>query len=49
MYDGEMISIGIALHLKLKILFADNNRKMPGYGHIDFQAIVKSLRNIGYN
>jgi sugar phosphate isomerase/epimerase len=29
--------------------FADNNRKMPGYGHIDFQSIVKSLRNIGYN
>jgi sugar phosphate isomerase/epimerase len=29
--------------------FADNNRKMPGYGHIDFQSIVKSLHNIGYN
>jgi len=29
--------------------FADNNRKMPGYGHIDFKLIVNSLRNIGYN
>ena len=29
--------------------FADNNRKMPGYGHIDFKSIVNSLRKIGYN
>ena len=29
--------------------FADNNRKMPGYAHIDFQSIVKSLEHIGYN
>jgi sugar phosphate isomerase/epimerase len=29
--------------------FADNNRKMPGYGHIDFRLIVKTLKNIGYN
>lgn len=29
--------------------FADNNRKMPGYGHIDFQSIIKSLSLIGYN
>ena len=29
--------------------FADNNRKMQGYGHIDFKLIVNSLRNIGYN
>jgi sugar phosphate isomerase/epimerase len=28
--------------------FADNNRKMPGFGHIDFRAIRKSLREIGY-
>lgn len=28
--------------------FADNNRKMPGFGHIDFCMIVKSLRKIGY-
>jgi D-psicose/D-tagatose/L-ribulose 3-epimerase len=29
--------------------FADNNRKMPGYAHIDFQSVVKSLEHIGYN
>lgn len=28
--------------------FADNNRKMPGFGHIDFRTILKSLRKIGY-
>jgi sugar phosphate isomerase/epimerase len=28
--------------------FADNNRKMPGLGHIDFRNIMKSLRKIGY-
>lgn len=29
--------------------FADNNRKMPGFAHIDFQAIMKSLHEINYN
>ena len=29
--------------------FADNNRKMPGNGHIDFQSILKGLSRIGYN
>jgi D-psicose/D-tagatose/L-ribulose 3-epimerase len=29
--------------------FADNNRKMPGFGHIDFSTIVKSLIEIGYD
>jgi sugar phosphate isomerase/epimerase len=29
--------------------FADNNRKMPGYAHIDFQLVIKSLEHIGYN
>jgi sugar phosphate isomerase/epimerase len=29
--------------------FADNNRKMPGYGHIDFKSILKALGQIGYN
>lgn len=28
--------------------FADNNRKMPGYGHIDFKTIVGSLLRAGY-
>jgi sugar phosphate isomerase/epimerase len=29
--------------------FADNNRKMPGFAHIDFQAILKSLHEINYD
>ena len=29
--------------------FADNNRKMPGSAHINFQLVVKSLSDIGYN
>ncbi len=28
--------------------FADNNRKMPGEGHIDFKSIVNSLKRISY-
>jgi D-psicose/D-tagatose/L-ribulose 3-epimerase len=28
--------------------FADNNRKMPGFGHIDFASIIKALDRIGY-
>ena len=28
--------------------FADNNRKMPGDGHIEFKSIVKSLKKIGH-
>jgi sugar phosphate isomerase/epimerase len=28
--------------------FADNNRKYPGMGHIDFKAIIKVLNDIGY-
>ncbi|MEO9295967.1 MAG: sugar phosphate isomerase/epimerase family protein [Nitrososphaera sp.] len=29
--------------------FADNNRKMPGYGHIDFSAIMGALVRAGYD
>jgi sugar phosphate isomerase/epimerase len=29
--------------------FAENNRKMPGRGHIDFRTIVASLHKIGYD
>jgi sugar phosphate isomerase/epimerase len=29
--------------------FADNNRKMPGYGHIDFRAIIGALERIKYS
>jgi sugar phosphate isomerase/epimerase len=28
--------------------FADNNRKMPGFGHIDFSMIVRTLKKITY-
>ncbi|MGA7542032.1 MAG: sugar phosphate isomerase/epimerase family protein [Nitrososphaeraceae archaeon] len=28
---------------------ADNNRKMPGYAHINFHSIMRSLFGIGYN
>jgi D-psicose/D-tagatose/L-ribulose 3-epimerase len=34
--------------LLLHMHFADNNRKMPGFAHIDFPIIVKSLKEIGY-
>jgi len=27
---------------------SDNNRLLPGYGHIDFKSIFKSLKKIGY-
>lgn len=29
--------------------FADNNRKMPGLGHIDFNEIISALANISYS
>ena len=29
--------------------FADNNRAMPGYAHIDFRSIVKTLNRIGFS
>ena len=29
--------------------FADNNRKMPGLGHIDFDTIIKTLKKIAYS
>ena len=29
--------------------FADNNRRMSGFAHIDFKTIVTSLQKIGYN
>jgi len=31
------------------IHFADNNRKMPGSGHLNFQLVVKSLGRIDYD
>ena len=31
------------------IHFADSNRWPPGYGHIDFKSIMKTLKSTGYN
>jgi sugar phosphate isomerase/epimerase len=28
---------------------SDSNRKVPGYGHIDFKAIIRALWKVGYN
>ena len=41
-------AIQIARQLLLHTHFADNNRKMPGFAHIDFSTIVKSLKEIRY-
>jgi sugar phosphate isomerase/epimerase len=43
--DAIMESKGLLRHTH----FADNNRKMPGNAHINFQSIIKSLNTIGYN
>jgi len=43
--DAIMESGGLLRHTH----FADNNRKMPGSAHINFQSIIKSLNTIGYN
>jgi D-psicose/D-tagatose/L-ribulose 3-epimerase len=43
--DAIKNSRGILRHTH----FADNNRKMPGLAHIDFQAIMKSLHEINYD
>jgi D-psicose/D-tagatose/L-ribulose 3-epimerase len=29
--------------------FADNNRKMPGFGHIDFEQIIATLKGMSYS
>ena len=38
-------SNGLLYHMH----FADNNRKMPGFGHIDFHEIISALVNISYS
>jgi D-psicose/D-tagatose/L-ribulose 3-epimerase len=42
-------AIQSASELLLHMHFADNNRKMPGFAHIDFSTIAKSLKEIGYS
>ena len=44
-FEGAILATGKLLK---HAHFADNNRKMPGLAHIDFNAIVKSLKEIGY-
>jgi sugar phosphate isomerase/epimerase len=46
--DSFTGAIHSSRQLLLHMHFADNNRKMPGFAHIDFSAIVKSLNEIGY-
>ncbi|MGH9878218.1 MAG: sugar phosphate isomerase/epimerase family protein, partial [Nitrososphaerales archaeon] len=41
--------IQLADGLLKHVHFADNNRKMPGFAHIDFGVIMKSLQKIGYD
>jgi sugar phosphate isomerase/epimerase len=43
--DAIKSSHGLLRHMH----FADNNRKMPGFAHIDFQVIMKSLHEINYD
>ena len=45
-FENAIISTEGLLH---HTHFADNNRKMPGLGHIDFETIMKALSQIGYN
>jgi sugar phosphate isomerase/epimerase len=40
--DAIMESRGLLRHIHL----ADNNRKMPGSAHINFQSIIKSLNKL---
>jgi sugar phosphate isomerase/epimerase len=43
--DAIISSSDFLLHMH----FADNNRKMPGFAHVDFEIIMQSLLNIGYS
>jgi D-psicose/D-tagatose/L-ribulose 3-epimerase len=44
-YDTINFSRKYLRHIHL----SDNNRLMPGYGHIDFDFIIKALKNINYD
>jgi len=46
--DSLEYAISDSKHLLSHMHFADNNRKMPGYGHIDFHSIMRILAAIGY-
>jgi sugar phosphate isomerase/epimerase len=46
--DSLSLSIESASDFLLHMHFADNNRKMPGSGHLDFRSILKALSKIDY-
>jgi sugar phosphate isomerase/epimerase len=46
--DSLEYAVSDSKNLLAHMHFADNNRKMPGYGHIDFQPIMRVLADIGY-
>jgi sugar phosphate isomerase/epimerase len=50
-YNVEIAAIGTRyMFVKHKYIhLADNNRLAPGFGHINFVAILKALREVGYN
>lgn len=46
--DSFSHAIELTRDFLLHMHFADNNRKMPGSGHLDFSSILKALRKIDY-
>jgi sugar phosphate isomerase/epimerase len=46
--DSFFRSIELARDFLFHMHFADNNRKMPGIGHIDFDSILNALHKINY-
>ena len=44
-YDTIVASSSLLKHVHV----SDNNRKMPGFAHIDFDAIVRALKKIKYS
>jgi sugar phosphate isomerase/epimerase len=46
--DSLSHPIELASDYLLHMHFADNNRKMPGSGHLDFRSILKALTKIDY-
>jgi D-psicose/D-tagatose/L-ribulose 3-epimerase len=46
--DSFSHAIELARDYLLHMHFADNNRKMPGSGHLDFSSILNAIRKIKY-
>ena len=47
--DSFDLSIIKSKNLLYHLHFADNNRKMPGFGHINFDAVISALNKITYS